>query len=105
MRIAVTSPGNHLAEQDIEGIERDLEKIDRRLNGNEDASAQVRVGETQGPVHGYHVTVEVDYRRTHLRANAEDPDLHVAVRHARDELLRQINDRSRRGHSWFAKRR
>jgi hypothetical protein len=28
-----------------------------------------------------------------------------AVREARDEVLRQINDRSRGGHSWFVKRR
>jgi ribosome-associated translation inhibitor RaiA len=104
MRISVSSPGTDLDASDIDGIERDLEKIDRRLHEYERVDALVRVTDAQG-VPGYHVTIELDYGRNHLIAKADNPDLGQAVRAAREEILRQINDRSRRGHSWFAKRR
>jgi ribosome-associated translation inhibitor RaiA len=104
MRISVASPGNHLDPADVDRIERDLEKIDRRLHEYEQVAATVRVAETQG-VPGFHVTLELDYGRNHLIAKADNADLGQAVREAREEVLRQINDRSRRGHSWFAKRR
>jgi ribosome-associated translation inhibitor RaiA len=104
MRISVSSPGKHLEPAEIDSIERDLEKIDRRLHEHPEVSATVRVAERQG-VPGWHVTLELDYGRNHLIAKADDADLGRAVRTAREEVLRQINDRSRRGHSWFAKRR
>jgi ribosome-associated translation inhibitor RaiA len=104
MQVRVSSPGNHLRQQDVDNIERDLAKIDRRLRRYETVLAEVRVSETQG-VPGYHVILELAYGRIHLRANADASDVGRAVREAREDLLRQINDRSRRGHSWFAKRR
>jgi ribosome-associated translation inhibitor RaiA len=103
MRISVSSPGAHLEPADVDRIERDLEKIDRRLNEHSEVSATVRVAET--PSGGWHVTLELDYGRNHLIAKADADDQGQAVRSAREEILRQINDRSRRGHSWFAKRR
>ncbi|HWC14314.1 MAG TPA: HPF/RaiA family ribosome-associated protein [Actinomycetota bacterium] len=104
MRISVSAPGRNLEADDVEGIERDLEKIDRRLKGfKQEVAVSVRLSDAQGPVPGHHVVIELDYGRTHLLAKAESPDVGQAVRTAREELLRQINDRSRGGHSDFAK--
>ena len=103
MRISVSSPGKHLDPAEIDRIERDLDKIDRRLHEHNEVAATVRISETQS-VPKWHVTLELDYGRNHLLAKAEGADLGQAVREARDELLRQINDRTRRGHSSFAKR-
>lgn len=106
MRISVSAPGNHLEPSEVEGIERDLEKIDRRLKDfKEEISATVRVSAEHGSASGHHVVIELDYGRTHLIAKAENSDVGMAVRAAREELLRQINDRSRGGHSQFAKHR
>ena len=105
MRVTVSAPGRKVDRSQDE-IEQDLEKIDRRLKDfKEEVHAEVRVGSPQGPAPGHHVTVDLKYGRNHLIATAEDKDLGVAVRHAREELLRQINDRSRGGHSQFAKHR
>ena len=105
MRVSVSAPGRKVERSQLE-IEQDLEKIDRRLKDfNEEVHAQVRIADAQGPAPGHHVTVELNYGRNHLIAKAEDADLGVAVRQAREELLRQINDRSRGGHSQFAKQR
>jgi hypothetical protein len=106
MRIAVSAPGNHLERDEIAGIERDLEKIDRRLQGfKEEVSASVRVTDAPGRAPGHHVVLELDYGRTHLIAKAENSDVGMALREAREDILRQINDRTRRGHSSFAKQR
>lgn len=105
MRVTVSAPGRKVERSQLE-IEQDLEKIDRRLKDfKEEVHAQVRVGDAQGSAPGHHVTVELNYGRTHLIAKAEDADVGVAVRQAREELLRQINDRGRGGHSQFAKQR
>lgn len=105
MRVTVSAPGRSV-DRSQEEIEQDLEKIDRRLKDfKEEVHAQVRVGDPQGAAPGHHVTVELNYGRNHLIANAEDKDVGVAVRQAREELLRQINDRSRGGHSDHAKHR
>lgn len=105
MRVTVSAPGRNL-ERSQEEIEQDLEKVERRLKDfKEEVHAQVRVSDPEGPAPGHHVTVELNYGRTHLIANAEDKDVGVAVRQAREELLRQINDRSRGGHSEYAKHR
>lgn len=106
MRILVSSPGNDLKESDVDGIQRDLEKIDRRLAGfKEEATAEVRVNENRGGTAGYHVVIALDYGPNHIIAKADNSDMGTAVREARDDLLRQINDRSRGGHSSFAKGR
>lgn len=106
MRISVSAPGDHLEPNEVEGIERDLEKINHRLRDyKQEISAAVRVSEAQGSAPGHHVVIELDYGRNHLIAKAENSDVGIAVREAREELLRQINDRSRGGHSQFAKHR
>ena len=103
MRIRVSAPGNHLKEEDVEAIHRDLEKIDRRLQDfKQEVIAEVRV-RSEGSAPTYHVIIELDYGRTHLIAKADHTDVGQGVREAREELLRQINDRSKRGHSSFSK--
>jgi ribosome-associated translation inhibitor RaiA len=104
LQIRVSAPSSDLTQSDIDGIQRDLEKIDRRLQDfKEEVRAEVRVKSDNG-IPKHHVVVELDYGRNHFLAKAEGADLGQAVREARDDLLRQINDRSRRGHSSFAKR-
>ena len=106
MHLRVSSPGNALSSDEIDAVERDLEKIDRRLSGVDEVFAEVRISDAQSPdVRGFHVVLEVEYRRNHLLAKAEHADMGVAIREAREEILRQINDRSRGGHSSFANRR
>ncbi|MBW3594515.1 MAG: HPF/RaiA family ribosome-associated protein [Actinobacteria bacterium] len=108
MRIRVSAPGNHLKQEEIDAISRDLEKIDRRLQDyKEEATADVRVSHAQSERGGkaQRVTIELDYGRNHLIAKAENADVGMAVREAREELLRQINDRKRGGHSARAKGR
>lgn len=103
MRLRVSSPGQELSQSDIDQIEGDLEKIDRRLKDfREEVAADVRIT-NGGGVPQKHVVVELHYGRTHLRAKADHADWGQAVREAREDLLRQINDRTRRGHSSFSK--
>lgn len=107
MRIRVSSPNSHLRTGDIDQVERDLEKLGRRLrefDDREEVMAEVRIKQNEeGPNH--QVTLELSYGRHHLRATCEGGDIHQMVREARDEILRQINDRSRGGHSQFVKGR
>ena len=104
MNIRVSSPGNRLNSGEIDQIQKDLEKIDRRLGDGTEAQVEVRIKDGE-PGQDFSVTLEVDYRRNHLMSKAAHRDLGQAVRTAREEILRQINDRSRRGHSSFAKGR
>jgi ribosome-associated translation inhibitor RaiA len=105
MRIRVSSPGYELKSRDVDRIEKDLEKIDRRLHQYREVTADVRIASGNNGAHTHHVTVELDYGRNHLVAKADHSDVGQAVREAREELLRQINNRSRGGHSSFVKRR
>jgi ribosome-associated translation inhibitor RaiA len=102
MELRVSSPGTDLVDEDIDRIQKDLEKIDRRLNGLQDVFAEVRISDG-GAAQGFQVIVELEYRRNHLMAKAANTDMGQAVREARDDIMRQINDRSRRGHSSFTK--
>ena len=105
MFIRVSSPGNNLRESDIDSIQKDLEKIARRLrefDEREEVTAEVRVKEKEEGTN-HQVTLEVSYGRHRLIATSEQGDVHQAVRRAREEVLRQINSRSRGGHSSFAK--
>jgi ribosome-associated translation inhibitor RaiA len=103
MRLRVSAPKNDLTTGDVDRIEKDLEKIDRRLSGvRGEVSAEVRIS-GDGGAQGFQCTLEVDYGRNHLMAKADDADMSRAVRSARDEILRQIHDRSRGGHSSFTK--
>lgn len=104
MRISVSSPGVDLSDADVDRIARDLDKIDRRLSDWNEVDAHVRVN-NNGNRASVHVVLEVSYGRHHLIAKADAPDPGPAVREAREEILRQINDRSRGGHSQFAKGR
>ena len=104
MRISVSAPDDHLKQDEIDGIHRDLEKIDRRLSEfKEEVRADVRI-KNVGSAPEHHIVIELNYGRTHLIAKAENADVGLGVRQAREDLLRQINDRSRGGHSDFAKR-
>ena len=108
MRITVSAPGQDLKDSDRDAISADLEKIDRRLSGvEEEVVANVRIGQAQNAqrVPGHHVVLEVHYGPNHLIAKTENPDIGIAVREAREDVLRQINDRSRGGHSSIAKGR
>ena len=108
MNIRVSAPGNNLKKEELDAIPRDLEKIERRLaEFKEEVTAEVRVSHAQreGAGKAHHVTIELDYGRTHLIAKADNADVGQAVREAREELLRQINDRKRGGHSAQAKGR
>ena len=102
MQISISSPNLDLKPTDTEQIEHDLEKIERRLSNIKEVDARLRI--TNGvPAQGYDVTLDVQYRRNHLIAKANHTDMGIAVREAREEILRQINDRSKRGHSSFSK--
>jgi ribosome-associated translation inhibitor RaiA len=104
MRLRVSAPGHELKPAEIDQVERDLEKIDRRLHEWDTVSADVRISNGTGAPET-HVVIELEYGRNHLIAKADHKDWGQAVREAREELLRQINDRSPRGHSSFAKGR
>ena len=107
MRIKVSSPGDHLKQEEIDAISHDLGKIDRRLaEVKEEVSAEVKVSPAQREGAGskaHQVMIELDYGRTHLIAKADNADVGQAVREAREEILRQINDRKRGGHTARAK--
>jgi ribosome-associated translation inhibitor RaiA len=104
MELHVASPGNHLTDEEIDGIKRDLDKIDRRLADHKQVVTSVRISQSDA-VPLRQAMIEVHYGRNHLIAKAEHQKLGQAVRAAREEILRQINDRSRRGHSSFTKHR
>jgi ribosome-associated translation inhibitor RaiA len=104
MEIRVSAPGHHLEQHEIDAIQKDLEKIDRRLNRYDEVFAEVRINGNQS-IPAFHVVLEVEYRRNHLRAKADNPDIGMAVREAREEILRQINDRAGPSHSSYAKGR
>ena len=105
MHLRVSSPGIRLNDGDIDRIHKDLEKIDRRLQQYDDVFAEVRVngGDTGG--RSFLVTLGLQYGPNHLVAKAESTDVGQAVRSAREEILRQINDRSPGSHSQYAKGR
>jgi ribosome-associated translation inhibitor RaiA len=103
MELRVIAPDDDLKDQDVDRIEKDLEKIDRRLESYDLVRADVRIATNGGP--GRSVTLDLHYGRQHLIAKAEHTKVGQAVRQARDDILRQINDRSRGGHSSFTKGR
>ncbi|MDQ3985428.1 MAG: HPF/RaiA family ribosome-associated protein [Actinomycetota bacterium] len=105
MQIRVSSPGHKLKDGDVDRIERDLEKIDRRLSGFNQVFAEVRISKTRGAAATFAAKLEVEYGRRHLLATGESEDIGQAVRAAREDILRQINDRGRGSHSQYAKGR
>jgi ribosome-associated translation inhibitor RaiA len=104
MELKVSSPGFDLTQDQLQGIERDLEKLDRRLKDYELVYAELRVNHTDKGVNRYKSVLELEFGRNHLVASSEHSDLGMSVRDAREDILRQINDRSRRGHSDHSKR-
>ena len=104
MRISVSAPGHALKDDDREAIERDLEKLSRRFQKNDEAAVSLRLtgGNSETT---WHAVLELDYGRNHLVAKSDAADMGQAVRTAREEILRQVNDRTKRGHSSFAKER
>ena len=104
MHIRVSAPDDHLSQAEIDDIERDLAKIDRRLaDFKDEVRAEVRISNNNAGAKSRHVVIELHYGRTHLRAKVDHTDVGQAVRAAREDLLRQINDRKRGGHSSFSK--
>lgn len=103
MQLKVSAPGIDLKDGEREQIDRDLEKLDRRLKDRDQVFGEVRITDSNSAAHGFNVVLEVRYGRNHLIAKAANTDLGMAVREAREDVLRQINDRSRRGHSSFSK--
>jgi ribosome-associated translation inhibitor RaiA len=104
MQLRVSAPGKDLSQDDIDRISRDLEKIDRRLDRFPEVYAEVRINGNESTT-VYNVTLEIEYSRNHLIAKTEHQDIGQAVREAREEILRQINDRGRGSHSQYAKGR
>ena len=104
MELKVSSPGHKLSDADVDGIQRDLEKIDRRLSSFEMVYAEVRISTTEGPTK-FHVTLTLEYGPNRLVAKCDSADMRHCVRQAREEILRQVNDRSRGSHSQYAKGR
>ena len=104
MELKVSSPGNKLSDDEVDRIQRDLEKIDRRLHNFDPVYAEVRISGAEGPAE-FHVILELEYGRNHLIAKADAADVGRALRAAREDVLRQINDRSRGSHSQYAKGR
>jgi ribosome-associated translation inhibitor RaiA len=105
MHLRVSSPGARLRDGDVDRIQKDLEKIDRRLRQFDEVYAEVRINGGDAGAVTHHVTLEIEYGRHHLVAKSESSDIGQAVRVARDEIIRQVNDRSRKGHSAYAKGR
>lgn len=104
MRILVSAPSKDLSQQQIDSIYKDLEKIDRRLaDWKEDPTAEVRINKPDPGAPTHEIVMELHYGRNHLIAKEVHADVGQGVRAARDDLIRQINDRSRGGHSSFAK--
>jgi len=99
--LRVIAPDDDLKEQDIERIEKDLEKLDRRLGNYDLVRADLRIAKNGG--HGREVTLDLHYGRRHVIAKAQHDKIGQAIRLVRDDILRQVNDRSRGGHSSFTK--
>jgi len=101
MELRVIAPDDDLKEEDVVRIEKDLEKLDRRLVNYDLVRADLRISKNGG--HGREVTLDLHYGRRHLIAKAQHDKIGQAVRLVRDDILRQVNDRSRGGHSSFTK--
>jgi len=97
----VIAPDDDLKEQDIDRIKKDLEKLDRRLVNYDLVRADLRIAKNGG--HGREVTLDLHYGRRHVIAKAQHDKIGQAIRLVRDDILRQVNDRSRGGHSSFTK--
>lgn len=102
MQLSISSPGLDLNTDQVQQIERDLEKIDRRFKTPDQAMARLRVSNGK-PSEGYSVLLEVDYHRHHFLAKSKGSDMGQTVRDAREDILRQISDTSRGGHSSYTK--
>ncbi len=105
MELRVSSPGHRLGPDEVDRIERDLEKIDRRLNRYREVFAEVRVANGKSGAPNFDVTLEIEYGRNHLIAKVTSPEIGLGVREAREDILRQINDRSRGSHTRYAKKK
>lgn len=106
MEFRVVSPGEPLTDDELSQIEDSLKKIGQRLKRVEnykDVWAEVHISKDGSTTRK--VCIELRYGRNHFVAKAEHQRPLVALREARDELLRQINDSSRRTHSSLSHRR
>ena len=104
MELRVSAPGKDLSDAEVDRITSDLEKIDRRLTRWDEVHAEIRINGNEHTT-TYDVTLTIEYGRNHLVAKSRHADMGQAVREAREEMLRQINDRGRGSHSQYAKGR
>ena len=105
MELKISAPGLDLDQDDLTLIEKSLRKLDRRLRHYDRVEAEVRITRGADGNPSRRVTLEVGYGRHHLVATAEHNEGQQALNHARDEMIRQINDAKKHGgHSDYAKR-
>ena len=104
MQLKVSSPGLDLDQDQLQRIEQDLEKLDRRLKDYDLVYAELRINQAQRGAAHYKSVLELEFGKNHLVASGEHSDMGAAVREAREDILRQINDRSHRGHGDYQKR-
>lgn len=100
MLVQMSAGHDHLTDEDMAVIRKDLDKLERRLHEHQDIKAELRIA-GQGGSPDHRVTVELHYGHNHLVAKVSDYDTRVAVNKATAELMRQINDRARGGHNSF----
>jgi ribosome-associated translation inhibitor RaiA len=105
MNLRVSAHGFRLQHGEVDRIEKDLEKLDRRLRRYKEVHAEVRINGDESSTVTRQVTLEVEYGRHHLIAKDEHKDVGQAIRSAREEILRQVNDRARGSHSEYSKGR
>lgn len=103
MQIAIVTPGVELEPATKARFEDDLAKLARRLGNDESATCNAKLN--RGDRNLVHVVLEVHQGKHHYLAKSDDEDANFALRKARDEVIRQLNDHSRGGHSQYAKGR
>ncbi|MBA2726014.1 MAG: HPF/RaiA family ribosome-associated protein [Actinobacteria bacterium] len=101
MQIAIVTPGVELEPATKDRFEDDLAKLTRRLGNDETAVCNAKLN--RGERNLVHVVLEVHQGKRHYLAKSDDKDANLALRKARDEVIRQVNDHSRGGHSQYAK--
>ncbi|HVL63956.1 MAG TPA: HPF/RaiA family ribosome-associated protein [Actinomycetota bacterium] len=103
MFIRIAATGGELSDNDVDQIQKDLGKLERRLKGGKEPYLDIHVsGDDGAPTRK--VTLRLEYGPNQLVATAEEADVLLAVRQARERLLRQIEREGRGGHADHAKR-
>lgn len=102
MFIRVASTGKELTQPDIDRIQQEMAKLDRRLQKVEEPYLDIHVsGDESAPAKK--ATMRLEFGSRHLVASAEDADVFRAIRAGREELLSQIERAGRGTHSEYSK--